>query len=414
MITSIYIDNFKSLVDFRLNSEHALTKFICLIGLNGAGKSTLLQAFDFIGHLVEGRSDDWLKRREWNKSELASRLQNKQQITFSLMFEFSHLGHLSWTGKYDISLERCTHEFIRIHNPIPEKHDNFLSCLSIDNGLVTVLDEEGSELKYPVKGLSYQGSVLSFLNADGLHPAIQAVKNSLNQLKALDTLTPQAMRGPAKDGEDIGHGGESLAAFLHNLAPLHKEELLQQLQQFYPQITALETRATQAGKELSVSETWEGAHGQKLETGARHMNDGMLRILGILAQTLPIFSGDSENKNLDAPHCLLFDEIENGINPELVSMLVSHLIQAPQQIVVTTHSPMILNYLPDEVAKESVILLYRDAAGATRSVRFFDLPSAQERLEFLGPGEVFVDVDLKIVSREATALLAQTAESQAD
>jgi AAA15 family ATPase/GTPase len=43
MIKSIYIDNFKSLVDFSLPpAPHDLAKFTCVIGLNGAGKSTLL------------------------------------------------------------------------------------------------------------------------------------------------------------------------------------------------------------------------------------------------------------------------------------------------------------------------------------------------------------------------------------
>ena len=35
-ITSIHVENFKSLVDFDLD----MAKFTCLIGLNGSGKST--------------------------------------------------------------------------------------------------------------------------------------------------------------------------------------------------------------------------------------------------------------------------------------------------------------------------------------------------------------------------------------
>ena len=41
VIRSFYIDNFKSLVDFRLPpAPHQLGAFTCLVGLNGAGKST--------------------------------------------------------------------------------------------------------------------------------------------------------------------------------------------------------------------------------------------------------------------------------------------------------------------------------------------------------------------------------------
>ena len=49
MITSIWIDNFKSLVDFKIE----LAKFNCVVGLNGAGKSTLLHALDFINFAVK-------------------------------------------------------------------------------------------------------------------------------------------------------------------------------------------------------------------------------------------------------------------------------------------------------------------------------------------------------------------------
>jgi len=50
-IQHMYIDNFKSLVDFKLN----LNNFSCLIGLNGSGKSTVLHALDFLSHLMEKR-----------------------------------------------------------------------------------------------------------------------------------------------------------------------------------------------------------------------------------------------------------------------------------------------------------------------------------------------------------------------
>jgi len=62
--------------------------------------------------------------------------------------------------------------------------------------------------------------------------------------------------------------------------------------------------------------------------------------------------------------------------------------------MVTTHSPMILNYLPDDVAKESVILLYKTRQGITRCKRYFDIPATAHKLKALAPGEVFVDTDL--------------------
>jgi predicted ATPase len=50
-------------------------------------------------------------------------------------------------------------------------------------------------------------------------------------------------------------------------------------------------------------------------------------------------------------------------NPELVEFLLDSLLEAPQQVLVTTHSPMILNWLDDDVARAGVQYLYRDAVG---------------------------------------------------
>jgi AAA15 family ATPase/GTPase len=73
MITSIKIDNFKSLVDFEL----PLTQFNCLIGLNGAGKSIVLQAVDFLSRLMIGRMVSWLETRQWSSADLNSKLTSK-------------------------------------------------------------------------------------------------------------------------------------------------------------------------------------------------------------------------------------------------------------------------------------------------------------------------------------------------
>jgi len=65
-----------------------------------------------------------------------------------------------------------------------------------------------------------------------------------------------------------------------------------------------------------------------------------------------------------------------------------------KQVIVTTHSPVILNFLEDAVAREGVMLLYKTDEGETEARRYFDLPETSHKLRGLGPGEVFVDTDL--------------------
>ena len=120
----------------------------------------------------------------------------------------------------------------------------------------------------------------------------------------------------------------------------------------------------------------------KLVTGVRHINDGLLRLLTILSQEF------TDND------FILFDEIENGVNPEITEDLVDALVKSSKQMMVTTHSPMILNYLEDEQAIKSVIFVYKNKQGMTRSIPFFEIPSMKEKLSVMGPGEVFVDTEL--------------------
>ena len=69
-----------------------------------------------------------------------------------------------------------------------------------------------------------------------------------------------------------------------------------------------------------------------------------------------------------------------------------------KQVMVTTHSALILNFLADETAKESVIFLYKDRRGYTHAVKFFDIPEIAGKLALLGPGEVMSDTNLERLS----------------
>ncbi|MCX7112589.1 MAG: AAA family ATPase [Proteobacteria bacterium] len=407
MIRHFYIDNFKSLVDFSLppKPQH-LGKFTCLIGMNGTGKSTVLQAFDFIKQLTHGRMDDWLKARDWNISEIVSKLQRKRLITFFLEFEFPEFEIITWEGHFNPSRLRCTAESVKLGER---------DILKFADGVVTY-STPNLEDKLQAQDLNFQGSVISALLLDKAHPAIRSMREFMRDLKSLDMLAPDLMRKRSRDAVDVGYGGERLSAFLSGFAPKTSDRLLEVLQQFYPQVSLVGVFSIQGGwKDLMMVENYSDS-----SINARHFNDGMLRILSIVSQIeakdiSKIAKSEASKKMLDIAkraglgihheyRSLLFDEIENGIHPELIEKLMAYLLDAEQQIIVTTHSPMILNYLPDDVAKEAVILLYRTEEGITRSVRYFDLPSTQKKLKLLGPGEVFVDTDLPCLTLEAESL----------
>jgi ABC-type multidrug transport system ATPase subunit len=106
---------------------------------------------------------------------------------------------------------------------------------------------------------------------------------------------------------------------------------------------------------------------------------------------------------------LLFDEIENGINPEIIEFVITLLVSARQQVLVTTHSPMILNYLDDQIARNGVVYLYKTTAGYTESIPFFSIPSLNKKLDVMGPGEAFVDTNLTELADEIAGMSKEEA-----
>lgn len=381
MIKSLYIDNFKSLVNFKLE----LTAFTCLVGLNGAGKSTVLQALDFISQQMRGDIDDWLAQRQWQPGDIGSRLTAKKNIDITLELQSQEHGLIEWTASFNRQSLRCTAE---------EVWCNSLRVLKVEDGeffINKTTKKEGVRLEKNTIMFDYQGSILSQLKYEQLAPGLQALKASLVNIRSLDLLSPEHLRQRTRDSAGhLGLGGQKLSAFLHEQGSDTRQHLLTRLQAVYPQLASIDTRSLRSGwKHLDITEQF----AQKaLKTPARHVNDGLLRLLAVLSQLV----SDEQ--------FLLFDEIENGINPELVEFLVDALVESEHQVMVTTHSPVILNYLADDVAKQGVVYLYKNAQGATQAIRLFDIPSLAEKLHFMGPGEAFIDTHLTELESEIQAM----------
>ena len=384
---AIEVENFKSLVEFNL----PLAKFNCLVGLNGVGKSTVLQFIDFLSQLVHGDMKGWLGERQWKSNELKSKLTKKVNIDFCVRFSdqnFKPAGQ--WKATYSPTKYRCTKERIELRG----------SSLEISKDKVEIHDSENEKGKTHEIAFDYEGSILSKLKEELLPPSIRECKMLFQEVKSLDLLAPEHLRRRTRESSGVlGRGGQNLSAFLHEMSDRKRQELLDTLKRAYPRLNMLHARSLRSGwKQIEIGENYKGASlgfFPTLTTEARHINDGMLRLMAIFAE-------------LSSDHSfLLFDEIENGINPELVEFVLEALVKTPKQIVVTTHSPMILNYLDDETAKAGVHYLYKTPRGHTKSIPFFSIPSLAEKLKFMGPGEAFVDTNLIALADEISEITGE-------
>jgi predicted ATPase len=382
-VVSVYVDNFKSLVDFNLD----LAEFTCLVGFNGAGKSTILQAFDFIASLFQGSTEHWLKARNWKTADLTFKPGRKQSISFRLVFRIGAVYYF-WIARFNRTKMTCSYEQI----------------FRVDGNKSVILFDANDKGYRLYEGdlrsvdFNYIGTVFSQIRPEVLGAELTAIRDFVGGFRSLDLLAPNLIRERSRPGKlpDIGLGGEKLSAFLHGLTVTERQLIVTDLRRYYPQLLAIHT-ASVAGGWIKI-EIEESLHnGESFKTEAKHVNDGFMRLLAISAQR---FSSNS---------FLLYDEIENGVNSEVTQLLVDALVESPKQNLVTTHSPVVLNFLEDELARRAVIFVYKRDDGLTRAIRLFDVPSASAKLDFLSPGEVMVDISQAVIAQEAEEILLSRA-----
>jgi len=378
-LSKLTINNFKSLDDFWLD----FSDFTCLIGLNSSGKSTILQAIDFVSQQMNGDISGWLHSRNWEANELKCKLIDEENIIGGISFIHNY-KFCVWTFDYDFIMKKCKSETITVYD-LYLKNKQIIFEVNESKYMIIKDLETGEKLEGDIIQ-DYEGSFLASLKPEYLPEVIQEFKTYIQHIYSLDLLSPQELRKPSYTGSKLGLSGENISAFLNTFSTEQKDDLLKQLQKCYPNLEAFNIKKFDDG--LNSLELIEKFGDKYITNEAKYLNDGILRLIAILSQ---LQSQES---------FLLFDELENGINSELIEYLIDTLIASKHQVMITTHSPMVLNYIEDEVAMKSVHYIYKTEEGFTRSIPFFDIPSMREKLELMGVGEVYIDTNLSDLSQE--------------
>ena len=184
------------------------------------------------------------------------------------------------------------------------------------------------------------------------YPHLTALKKELQSWFFYYFEPRERMRAPTsvKEVRHIGLMGEELAAFLNtlsNLDPRQFNAVEKALHSLIPSITGIRTQVNKVGEvELSLME---GA----VAMPARVLSEGTLRALGLLA-----LSGVKE-----PPALIGFEEPENDMQPrrirDIAKILESRAESGNTQLIVTTHSPI----LPDHIPNESLFVCQKKSTG---------------------------------------------------
>jgi predicted ATPase len=384
-VTSLHVQNFKAVRDTGVLRLGGLTAFI---GDNGTGKSSVIEALRFAAALSRESLDSALK-------------------------PFGGYEHLRWKGGEQrghkpgrTTPEADLVEFypvqIALRGHVGGVRASATTRLSGQNKNLVVFEREelkiganppqerahGAKFKWRVKRKG--GEVVPPKD-----PALRPDQSILNRTSWFDDwqfldMAPDRMKLPVRPAESAARvrlepDASNIAAYLLDLRrePEHGADafagLLETLQVILPYVRDLELVLTEMFDRQVALKLHEATAKGGFTVPGWMLSTGTLRLVALLALL----------RHPKPPSLLCVEEIENGLDPRTIQLVVNELVNAADsgrtQIMVTTHSP----YLLDLVPLKSLVLVERKAG----SPPTFDQPAHHEEVrgwaESFTPGRLY-------------------------
>lgn len=344
MIQKIHLEGVRSHRSTTLETG----ELTCLVGPNGCGKSSVLQILELMAGGTEGVDPSlWLQRGKWR---LSARLEFTNREDGWL--QTSGSGWATWppppeeegyTSEDPLTVEELEGFVVPLRpRPSPPLTNTYL------------LRFETEKLRRP----SYSHEIPPRLKPDGGLLA--------SAVTYLLTTEPDRFELVLKQLQSVIPTVERIRS-----RPARVVESETTLLQLNDQKVPIEQRREVIGQELVFD--FRGAPG----ISAAAVSEGTLRTLAILTALAALPEGG----------LVLIDDVEQGLHPgaqiAFMTLLKQLVAKERIQILMTTHSPYVL----DQLEPEQVWVFGLDGEGATVAKRLSDHPSARRALEVLTTGE---------------------------
>ncbi|MEP7120820.1 MAG: AAA family ATPase [Byssovorax sp.] len=364
MITRLTVENFKCLQKTSLD----LGPFTVLIGANDSGKSSLLDAIHVLGRTVNETLAESLSAEEGEPAgsfdELVWRRDETRKIGIAI-------EATSGTKKFSYSLALAAG---------PELHAEKIES------------KDGSVLYF---GSHSRGPDTTSFNAvlrqktDGAPMLREIVHGFASTAKY--RFEPHAIRrvAPLASNPRLTRTGDNLPEALDAIFTGPDRTAAQKLESALhaaiPTLSGLALRTVRAAGVNTISKVLDfvlAGTSPPVTIPATQASEGAL----MLTAFLTLAYGDT-------PEVLLIEEPENGLHPTRLQTVIDLLRQIstgavgnrPRQVIMTTHSPLLLNYLkPEEVR-----IVRRDPERGTEVTPMIDVPNIDRMLGEFGMGELW-------------------------
>ncbi|MBS0500021.1 MAG: AAA family ATPase [Proteobacteria bacterium] len=359
-IKSIAVENFKAL---RASGTVKLKPLSVIIGNNGSGKSSLLEVVEtyvrFLSEGVDGAMKPWQGFEHiWHKAAQTGKASNvglaQQPNPMKLALNLQ-LGKTK--AKVSVALNSADNgNFLYVQQEAGQVGTTSFKRSAVGRnanqslGIVNSLDLQAS-MEAALKSVGSGNSLLPFLGP------FDNVTRSLRSALFL-RLNPESigqLQSVSRSGQrvQLASDGSNVAEYLIDLrerSPFAFEEITHALRYVLPYASDVEPKVLDAGViRRSYVQLLEGRY----EIPGWLMSSGSLRVLPLIATLL----------DPDPPPVVFIEEIENGLDPRTVGLVVDLMRSAARsgntQIIATTHSP----YLLDMLDLDDVLLCERGEKG---------------------------------------------------
>lgn len=389
MVKRVKISGYKSLDDFEVH----LDQFSLIFGPNAAGKSNFLDALQLVSRIVTHRTlkeafsspyrGGYIESFTLGAGGIKDQLQ-KKSIRFSIEVDIELSDRIIRSVNEQIVKMKGTERIenkdtIARTDTQPKKQalvrekllryrieiefrpgttfllvsDEFVAAIKdngeIKKGRMPFIETVDNRIHLRMEGQAHpiyydrylDYSLLSRSLFPPHYPHIVALQQELSNwfFYYFEPRERMRMPNPVKEVQHIGFMGEELASFLNTLDknnPKKFKSMVKALSMIIPSITDIEIDINEIGEvEFKVKENG-------ISVPSRVISEGTLRVLGLLA-----LWGVK-----DDPSVVGFEEPENGLHPGriklIAELLKNHAIRSETQLIVTTHSPILPDMVPDD------------------------------------------------------------------
>ena len=380
MITRIEIENFKSLQKVDL----ALGNLNLFVGTNASGKSNFFDALRFLQGVGYGFTIDEILNGKpksassevWDGVRGGGAMagfvgKEHEQVQESAMVQFGvEFVHATHHYRYEIGIAPVTalvrREKLQVDGREVYRHasDDFPEVPALSSPFLHQLLSHG-----PV--------------AEAEQAHIQACIAVLRNMQRIDP-SPSVLRdySRAQTAKRMGERGENFAALVKTILsdPRDHEAYVSWLKQLTP--VELDDVSVLSG---ALSEPLFAIREAGVDRPAPTLSDGTLRFAAIAAAFF----------QKDMPDILTIEEIENGIHPSrlrlLVELLRSQSTSGDRQIMATTHSPIVLAWLQPEDYQHTFFCKRDEQTGASVITALDQIPNFMDLVKKQPIGDLFAE-----------------------